>query len=173
MSYGAVSFSDIPLATGDSISAKFSVDKRADDSERRNWSCCWDSFNWSLAHRGKISENGFDNLCVFIRGFKIMLDEASYQQLFDNGGFPPTPMPKSELFTERITSQSTSSDSSTRSDGSGRGGHGIRSFLRRLGFWSGPSPRTSSDRRPTATVSSNTVYLDTLPGQSQVRRSPT
>jgi hypothetical protein len=179
MSYGAVTFSDVPLPPGDFISAKFILDKGADNSERKNWSCRWDSLNWSpITHRGKISENGSDNLCVFIRGFKITLDEASYQQSFDNGSFPPTPtIPNSGLLTGHSTSQSAPSDFMPSDDssrgGSGRGGRSLRSSFRRLWtyHWRRPSPR----RPPAAPSSSHAVqvHLGPLPGQSQVRHVPT
>jgi hypothetical protein len=129
MSYGAASFTEIPGKTGGSIS-KFSLNRT---DERQRWSCSWELKKSAITHHGKVNESGVESFCVFIQAFALKLNKAAYQQSFDNGdngGSPPTPIPKLGVPTGKSTSHSTSFDSRTRDrpspGSSGRGGRPVR-----------------------------------------------
>jgi hypothetical protein len=84
-SYGVASFSDSSGAT-DTISASFlTLNQRIrDDASPIERSYSWHTHD-SIAHRTGKSEEGTKNQCVFIRGFKLALNESVFAGLFSGG----------------------------------------------------------------------------------------
>jgi hypothetical protein len=84
-SYGVASFSDSSGAT-DTISASFlTLNERVrDDASPIERSYSWHTHD-SIAHRTGKSEEGTKNQCVFIRGFKLALNESVFAGLFSGG----------------------------------------------------------------------------------------
>jgi hypothetical protein len=69
-SYGVASFSD--NSGTESVAASFLATEGEDDHRRRVYS--WRTHH-SISHRTGIGENGLMNQCVFLRGFRIAVNE--------------------------------------------------------------------------------------------------
>jgi hypothetical protein len=74
-SYGVASFSD--NSGTESVAASFLATEGEDDHHRRVYS--WRTHH-SISHRTGIGENGLMNQCVFLRGFKIAVNERLLDQ---------------------------------------------------------------------------------------------